>query len=180
MCCSVYCSTGFYHTKPAAVIFYFRVCHLQVKEEAKHYCPKSQKLGQRSPIPTYFNSYSARQKEPVTHSYLNRWPEGVVQYRKQQRTHCWKCPSALSVKGWVSPLLYSPPWAEFPSLSWDLNWQPFVHKLVSVSNSSPPPLGLPVTSLVYQKGHLVKAREPWEHRLFVWLDNWSVICCTVS
>lgn len=74
------------------------------------------------------------------------------------------------------------PWPHSPSLSWDLNWQPFLHEPVSVRSSSLPPLGLPVTLLLYQKGHLVKAKEPWEHSLFVWLDNWSirVTCCLPS
>lgn len=38
--------------------FYFGICHLQVREEAKEYSPKSPKMGQRSAPPTYFNSCS--------------------------------------------------------------------------------------------------------------------------
>lgn len=44
--------------KPCSYYFYFGICHLQVREEAKQYSPKSRKMGQRSPTPSYFNLWS--------------------------------------------------------------------------------------------------------------------------
>lgn len=48
--------------KAGSCYIYFGVCHLQVREEAKLYSPKSQKMGQQSSTSTYVNSYLTRQK----------------------------------------------------------------------------------------------------------------------
>lgn len=55
----------------------------------------------------------------------------------------------------------------------------FCPQLVSVSNSSQLPLGLPVTPLLDQIGCLLKATEPREHSFTFWRDNWNicVACC---
>lgn len=76
---------------------------------------------------------------------------------------CSQTPSFAGIKGALSPTLI-PSSNLLPAClgAWTRNL--FSTGPATVHISSLPPPGLPVTLLFYQKGHLLEAREPWEHQ----------------